>query len=721
MPNDSSYPKRGSSLPYLLEPKSVAIVGASSDPSRIGGRPLRYMIEGGFAGRIYPVNPNRDTVQGLKAYRAVGELPEAVDCAIIAVPAKLVAGVLEECGARGIKSAILFSSGFAEVGGGGKALQAELSAIAQRTGIRVLGPNCLGVLSFTVGFYATFSSTLDAGFSEPGPLAIISQSGAYGTHLYAVARNRGLGVRYVITTGNECDVDVAECIDWAAGVDDIMVIAAYAEGVQDGAALVRSLEKARKHGKPVIFMKVGHTEAGAAAVASHTASLAGSEKIYDAVFKKHGVHRAETTEEMLDIAYACGGGIFPKSNRIGLVTISGGVGAQMADYAIKRGLDVAPMPEPAQAQLTENLPFASARNPVDTTAQFFNDLSLAGKNFSLMLEAGKYDIAIAFFTLAAASRYIVDPLVRELEDLRRQFPDRLIILSLLGPPDVVERYRNAGYLIFEDPCRAIVAAAAMVGFGKSFAASPLSDPVIPVALPELAPLPARPMSEWESRAVLETAGIPVIAANIAESAAAAEEIASAFGFPVAMKINAAGISHKTEIGGVALNVGTAAEAGGTFEKLMSAARSARPDADIDGVLVSPMADGGIETILGIQVDPVFGPAVMFGLGGIFAEVFEDTSFRMAPFGREEALEMIDETRGAKLLRGLRGRPPGDVDALARTLVKLSEFAARAGNAIESVDINPFLVFSEGRGALALDCLIVPKGAAAAGAAVRSAY
>lgn len=244
MPIDSSDPKLGSSLLHLLEPESVAIVGASSDPSRIGGRPLRYMIEAGFEGRIYPVNPNRDTVQGLQAYGAVKDIPEAVDCAIIAVPAKLVGGVLEECVARGIKSAILFSSGFAEVGGAGKALQAEISAIAKRTGIRVLGPNCLGVLSFTVGFYATFSSTLDAGFSEPGPLAIISQSGAYGTHLFAVARNRGLGVRYVITTGNECDVDVAECIDWAAGVDDIKVIAAYAEGVQDGAALVRSLEKA---------------------------------------------------------------------------------------------------------------------------------------------------------------------------------------------------------------------------------------------------------------------------------------------------------------------------------------------------------------------------------------------------------------------------------------------------------------------------------------------
>lgn len=666
------------------------------------------MIEAGFEGKIYPVNPNRDEIQGLKCYPSINATPEPADCAIIAVPAKLVAGVLKDCAAMGVKSAILFSSGFAEMGSGGVALQAEITDIANRTGIRVVGPNCLGILSFTVGFYATFSSTLDAGFSEPGPLAIVSQSGAYGTHLYAVARSWGLGVRYVITTGNECDVDVAECIGWAAEIDEIKVIAAYAEGIKDGPALMRSLETARQNKKPVIFMKIGRSKEGAVAVASHTASLAGADGIYDAVFKQHGVHRAETTEEMLDIAYACTAGIFPKSNRIGLVTISGGVGAQMADYANKKGLNVAPMPETAQALLTEHLPFASARNPVDTTAQFFNDLSLAGKNFSIMLDKGRYDIAVAFFTLAAASRYIVDPLVKELEDLRRQFPDRLIILSLLGPPDIVERYRNAGYLTFEDPCRAIAAAAAMAGFGASFAADTPSDYKVVTVLPDMPPLPVRHMSEWESRTVLEAAGIPVIDGKLATNAAEAGAAAEIFGCPVAMKINAADISHKTEIGGVALNIATTGEAREAYDRLLSDVGSAKPDAHLDGVIVAPMVPGGVETILGIQVDPVFGPAVMFGLGGVFAEVFEDVCFRIAPFGRDEALRMIEETRGAKLLRGVRGRPPADLDALAETLVKLSQFAVHYGETIASVDINPFLVRPEGQGALALDCLIVPK-------------
>ncbi|MGI9387401.1 MAG: acetate--CoA ligase family protein, partial [Methyloligellaceae bacterium] len=631
----------------------MAIVGASNDPSRIGGRPLRYMIEAGFDRPIYPVNPNRASVQGLRAYPTITEVPEPVDCAIIAVPAKSVAEVLRDCAAKGVKSAILFSSGFAEVGADGAALQAELGDIIGRTGIRVLGPNCLGVLGFTVGFYATFSSSLDAGFSEPGPLAIISQSGAYGTHLYAVARSWGLGVRYVITTGNECDVDVAECIEWASGEDEVRVIAAYVEGVKDGAALMRALEKARKNRKPVIFMKVGRSEEGAAAAASHTASLAGADEIYSAVFKQYGVHRAETTEEMLDITYACTGGIFPKSNRIGLVTISGGVGAQMADFAKKKGLDVAPMPEAAQERLIENLPFAAARNPVDTTAQFFNDLSLAGKNFSLMLDAGKYDIAIAFFTIAAASRFIVDPLLKELEELRRSFPDRLIILSLMGPPDVIERYRGAGYLTFEDPCRAITAAAALSGFADSFANDAPTAAAAGKVHFETHDIPPRRMSEWECRDILSAAGVPLVEARLAVDSNEAAEVAEAFGVPVAMKVNAPDISHKTELGGIALNVNGRDEALGAFQRIMSTVEAARPGSRLDGIIVAPMVSGGVETILGIQVDPVFGPAVMFGLGGIFVEIFEDVSFRIAPFDKTVALQMIEETKGAKLLRGAR--------------------------------------------------------------------
>ena len=693
------------SLRPLLEPASVALIGASDDPNRIGGRPIRYMLEAGYAGPIYPVNPNRDVIQGLTAYPSIAETPEPVDCAIVAVPAKIVAETLEACAGRGVKSAIVYSSGFSEVGGDGKALQAELTAIAERTGLRILGPNCLGVLSFRSRFFATFSSTGEGGYTEPGPVAIISQSGAYGTHLYAVARSWGLGVSHVITTGNECDVDVPECISWAAESEDVKVIAAYAEGIKDGPALLAALEKARAARKPVIFMKVGRSEEGAAAAASHTASLAGADEIYDAAFRQYGAHRADTTEEMLDIAYACTGGIFPAGRRIGIVTISGGVGAQMADYSVKRGLDVAPMPEDAQAELKELIPFAAPRNPVDATAQIFNDLSLIGKNFTIMLEAGEYEIGAAFFTVAAAAPAIVEPLLDELQQLRKKFPDRLLILSLMGPPEIVARYRGAGYLTFEDPCRAIAAASALAGFGESFArASQAEKSTSAGKAASASELPARALSEWESRQVLESACLPLVRARLVESAADAEKAARDFGAPAAMKINGAQFAHKTEIGGVALNVAPE-DAGKTFDDLAARAGNAQ-----DGVIVAPMAGDGVETILGVQVDPVFGPSVMFGLGGVFTEVFKDVSFRIAPFGRDEAFAMIAETKGAALLEGVRGRPRADTDALVQALVALSDFAHVNADNLASVDLNPFLVLGEGDGALALDALVVPRAA-----------
>jgi len=695
-------------LRAMLEPTSVAIIGASDDPARIGGRPLRYMRDGGFSGAVYPVNPNRSEVQGIPAFASILEVPEAVDCAIIAVPAKIVARTIEDCAGRGVKSVIVFSAGFAETATAeGEEMQAQLADIATRTGIRILGPNCLGILSFKSRFFATFSSTGDGGYTEPGPIAIISQSGAYGTHLYAVARSWGLGVAQVITTGNECDITVAECIGWAALDDDVRIIAAYAEGIKDGPALIQSLELARANNKPVIFMKVGRSEEGAAAAASHTASLAGADEIYEAVFKQHGVFRADTTEEMLDIAYACTAGIYPAGKKIGLVTLSGGVGVQMADHANKVGLDVSPMPEAAQARLKAALPFAAPRNPVDTTAQIFNDLSLVGKNFTIMLDEGGYDVSVAFFTVAAASPYIVEPLLQELDALRRRFPDRLIILSIMGPDDIMARYREAGYLIFEDPCRAISAAAALVHFGMSFSGKNISVAEQTSFDRIRQDFGAQTLSEWASREFLENAGIPVVQGRLATSAEEAAATAREFGVPLAMKINGADISHKTEIGGVELNVAVDV-ASQIFDELQARVASHAPNAEASGVILSPMVNGGIETILGVTIDPVFGPAVMFGLGGIFVEVFQDVVFRMAPFDHSEALKMIAEIKGIKLLQGARGSPPSDIGALTDALVALSQFAATHADQLHSIDLNPFIVMPQGQGVMALDCLVVPK-------------
>jgi acyl-CoA synthetase (NDP forming) len=689
----------------LLDPGAIAILGASDDPTRIGGRPLRYMLEAGFARPIYPVNPNRGTVQGLTAYASIADVPGPVDCALVALPAGIVVETLEACAAQGVRSAVVFSSGFAETDAEGAARQARLSEIARRSGIRIVGPNCLGIFNAAIGFYATFSSSLDAGPPPPGKIAIVSQSGAYGSHVFALARAKRLGVRYWITTGNECDVEIAEGIAWAALAEDVEVIVAYAEGVRDGAGLRRSLDLARAAGKPVVFMKVGRSEVGATAAASHTAALAGSDAIYDAVFRQHGAYRADSTEAMLDAAYACTAGVFPKGRRIGLVTISGGVGVQMADAASDLGLDVAAMPEAAQAKLKEMLPYAAARNPVDITAQAFNDLSLVSRNLELMLEEGGYDVIVAFFTMVAASPYIVDDLLAALGALRRRYPDRLIVLSLVAPPEIVARYEDAGFLVFEDPGRAIKAVAALAGFGRSFARGPASPS--PLAPNEVV-LPGDRLSEHESKTVLAAAGLPMIEERLVRSAEAAGEAARDLGPPVAMKVNSRDIGHKTEVGGVLLNVASPEAARRGYDTLLARAAEAAPGARVEGVLVAPMVADGVETILGVQRDPVFGPAVMFGLGGIFAEALGDVVFRIAPFGEDEARRMIREIAGYRILEGLRGRPPADREALAKALAALSGFAAAAGERIESVDLNPFLVRPEGRGAVAVDALIVPR-------------
>ncbi|MDX1435041.1 MAG: CoA-binding protein, partial [Gammaproteobacteria bacterium] len=360
---------RRRSLSALLEPRSVAVIGASDDPARIGGKPLWFFERAGYAGNVYAVNPNRETVQGHRCYAHISEVPEAVDVAVVAVPARHVVATVADCAARGVRSAAIFSAGFAETGPEGRRAQDELTAIAAHSGLRLLGPNCLGLYNSAHAFYATFTSTLELGFPAPRGVAIISQSGAYGSHVSLLAYRRGIGIHYWVTTGNECDVELAEVIAWMAENDDVRVIGAYAEGIRDRDALIEALSLARANGKPIVFMKVGRSAVGSEAAASHTASLAGADAVYDAALRQFGAYRARDTEEFLDVIYACAHGVRPRRPRLGLLTVSGGVGIQMADAAAEAGLEVPPMPQIAQRKLKELLPIATTRNPVDTTAQ----------------------------------------------------------------------------------------------------------------------------------------------------------------------------------------------------------------------------------------------------------------------------------------------------------------------------------------------------------------
>jgi acyl-CoA synthetase (NDP forming) len=690
-------------LDDLLNPRSIAIVGASDDPTRIGGRPLSHMINQRFDGGIYPVNPKRDRVQGLRAYPTLGDIDGDVDFVLVAVPAPMVAGQVRAAAEKKARTVMVFSSGFAETGAEGTAMQDEVTAIARETGVRVIGPNCLGAFNAETRFYPTFTSTIDRATPQPGGISIASQSGAYGSHIYMASHMRGLGIRYWLTTGNEADVHVAEVIKLLAEHDDVHTIMAYAESIKDGPMLVEALEVARANRTPVIFMKVGRSEVGAQAASSHTASLAGEDAVYDAVLRQHGAWRVQSTEEMLDIAYACRPRIYPVGKRLGLVTISGGAGVLMADAAEEYGLDVAPMPEDAQAELKQILPFAAPRNPVDVTAQFFNDLSLVPRFTKAMLDRGGYDALIGFWTSVAGSPVLGGPLLAHLIETMKDYRDRLFLHVMLTPDEMRCRYDEAGFPSFEDPTRAIVAMAALIGFGEAFAKGTAAVPDIP----EPAPLPAGILGEHQAKAVLALAGLPMVTDRVVTSAAEAAAAADEAGGNVAMKIASPDILHKTEAGGVMLDI-AAENAAVAFDAILTSARAYAPEARIDGVLVSPMVTGGVECILGARNDPVFGPVVVFGLGGVFTEVLKDVSFRRAPFGVETARGMIEELKGVALLKGARGQSPADLDALATAISRLSVFASAHGDAIDSVEMNPLRALPDG--CLALDALIVKKGA-----------
>jgi acyl-CoA synthetase (NDP forming) len=691
-------------LDKLLRPASIAIIGASDEPSRIGGRPLAYLLAAGFRGPLYPVNSKRSTVQGLTAYPTIADVPGNVDFAVIAVAAEQAVDAVCGCAARGVGAAVIFTAGFAEVGLEGGALQDRIATIVRDSGMRVLGPNCLGLFSTENGFYPTFTTTLDRGLPKPGGLSIVSQSGAFGSHLFFTAIGRGLGMRYWIATGNEVDVDVAECLHWVAEDPGTDVIMAYTEGVKHGPRFIAALEAARARRKPVIFMKVGRSELGATAVSSHTAALAGADAIYDAVLRGHGAYRARTAEEMVDIAYAAVRGIYPASDRLGLITISGGVGALMADDAAERGLQVPPLPEEAQRKLKELVPFASPRNPIDLTAQPFNDIKLVARNIEIALREGGYDAIIAFFGSAAGSPAIAEPMRQAIRELRRIRPDCMFLLSAVIPDALRSAYEADGVPVFEDPSRAVAAVAALVAFGRAFRQPPIQQASRARAKRALAPA----MGEHDAKRLLGDWGIPILDERLAQNADEAVDAFRAANGPVVLKVASADIAHKSEIGGVLLNLGDVESVRDGFAQLMGRAAARAPAAHIDGVLIAPYVSGGVETILGVKRDPIFGPVIMFGLGGIFVEVLKDVALRLAPIDKPGALAMIAEINGRAILEGVRGQQPCDIDALADALVKLSQFAAAHADDVESIDINPLIVLPRGQGAYALDALIVSR-------------
>src|ERR1700761_421828 len=482
---------RFAGLTPLLAPRSVAVLGASSDATRIGGRPIAYMQAQGFAGTLYPVNPNRAEIMGLKAYPSVAALPEAPDVAIVAVPAELAMTAVEDLARRGVKGVVMFTAGFAEMDDEGAVKQAKMVATARAAGMRLLGTNCLGGFYARRSYYATFSSSFDSGWPVLGRIGIASQSGAYGTHLYTLARNRGIGASLCVMTGNEADVTVGECIGWLAENPEVDVIAVYAEGIREAPGLIAALETAKAAKKPIVMQKVGRSELGTKAAQSHTASIAGNDAVTEAVMSEFGVYRARNSEEMLDIAHTATRKIYPVRNTLGVITVSGGAGVLISDVAESLGLEMPEMPDAAQKRLRELVPFCAPRNPVDATAQVSNEITLVKTFTESMVRDGGYSSVLGFFSMTASSRRW--PAIREPLKLgRAEHPDRLYVLSVIVTPERRDELEADGWVVHEDPTRAVAAIEAMGRFGEAFAAK-AADPaptLPPVALPATTPTEA---------------------------------------------------------------------------------------------------------------------------------------------------------------------------------------------------------------------------------------
>ncbi len=692
-----------SAIQALLRPESIAVIGATADANKLNGRPLHYLRRDGYRGRVYPVNPNYGDVLGLKCYADVESLPEAPDMAIVAVAARRAVAAVEALGRKGARAATVFSAGFGEMGEDGRHLERELLDAARETGIRVCGPNTLGVVNAFEGVTATFSQYA---FEPPaaGPVAFASQSGAFGTGIAALARRREVGFGYFVNTGNEVDITATEVLEELLEDDRIKVAAAYLEGLKDPESLLRLADKAIRLGKPLVLTKVGRKAAGVRAAASHTGALAGEDAVFDGIARQHGIVRARNEEHMLDLVSAFTACTPPRGPGIAIVTQSGGAAALMADRAEELGLEVPVLGDDTQARLRGVIPpFGIPGNPVDLTAQFIADPDILTDSVKIALADPAIDVAIIWFQLMHA---FVDELIDVFRDLKRSVRKPMVVCWLAAPEGAAARLREEGVFVIGATERAVDVVAGLRAYGD--ARRRLMGTVRPrgrAAAPGGAG-GTRPLPSIAARRLLADAGIPLVNAELAADARAAADAAGRLGLPAAVKIESPDIPHKSEAGGVRLGLASTGEVEAAADEVIAAVAEYRAGARIDGVVVQPMAETGTELVIGARRDAVFGPVVMLGLGGVFVEALKDIAFARAPLAREDVPPMIGSLKGGAVLQGTRGRPAVDLEALTDVLVALSRFAADRPE-IAEIDLNP--VFANPDGVVAVDWLVLSAG------------
>ena len=697
----------------MFDPKSIAIYGASDNPIKVGGRPLRYLLEQRFAGEIYPINPKHTTAQGVRCYRSLAAIGHFVDLVIIAVPASGVCDVLRECAENRARSAVILSAGFAEVGEEGRRLQQKIQEVAKESGMCILGPNCLGMMNVNKRIPATFASVLERRDIPSGNIALISQSGAFGNHILGMAMDMQVGCSYWITTGNEADIQFNDCLEFAAEDEETDVITGYIEDVRDGRRFLAALDQCLDAEKPVIICKVGKTEAGSNAAASHTSAMAGEYQVYEAAFRQKGVIQAESLYAILDYASILSKRRDVRGNRVTVVTISGGAGVMLADKCEECDLQLAKLSDETKKKLREILPpFASVTNPVDITAQAVANPNLFADTLDVCLADEQTDAIIVYLgALDSIGKRIAERLSSVYAKTNKPFS----VIWVSGPRDAIEILKANGVCVFDEPMRCVNALGRMIGYRlfvknrngarrKEELFSRFDVTTIRERLAKIAET-RKTLSEQEARELLTYFGIPVVPGEKAMSAAEAVEVADRLGYPVVMKINSYAIPHKSDVGGVMLGLQSAKEVKEAFGVIVDRVRQVCGEAvPYDGVLVQRMEKDAVETIIGVKRDPVFGKVVAFGLGGVFTEVFHDVALQIAPIDREAALGMVDRIRSARILDGIRGRQPADKEAIANVLVRICELADALSTVVSEIEINPLFVFEHG--VMAADALIL---------------
>jgi len=674
-------------LAPLFYPRNVAVIGASQNIRKVGGMPVHLLSQLGYTGAIYPVNPSAAQVQGLQSYASIAELPEPVDLAIVAVPAAGVESVLEQLIMQQTRAAVVLSSGFAEVGEEGAAVQMRMATRAREAGLALLGPNCLGVMNLRHKLFATFSPVALAGLPPVGTVAIVSQSGAFGAYAYALARKGGLGVSHWVTTGNEATTSVADVIDCLADDADTRVILAYIEGARDGIALQRALAKARAAGKPVVVTKVGRTEAGARAAMSHTASLSGEDAVYQAVFDATGTIRARTVDEMFRLGEAFATGPLPAGRRLGIVTVSGGVGTLMADTASDEGLTLPPLPADVGDALRARIPFCATDNPVDITGQIVADLSV----FSLATEGaatcGAYDALTIFLAAALNAKDAAPAVVQMLHQTIAAAPHIPMALCGIATEDRRRELFAAGFLVYEEPTHAVEVLAAKARWA-SYRSETVAQPA------PITPSPAV-LNEADALAFLAQHGVPSAPHRVAHSANEAVAAWQALGGQAVLKIVSADLLHKSDVGGVRVGPHSEEQVREAHDTILDCVARLAPTARREGVLVARKLDPLAEIILGARYDPGFGTVLVLGLGGVAVELHARTAVLTAPTTAGRVHACLQELGVLKLLGGWRGRPVVDPQPLVDVVLRFAELAAALGPHLGNFEVNPLMVTTDG--------------------------